>query len=78
VLPADGARVARGAIMSQPFTVVTTEDLLERTIREAGQACIDWANDTGDCHFCNPTVVTGHEEHCPLREYFRALAGAKP
>lgn len=37
---------------------------------EAGQACIDWARDTGLCHICSYEAGRpGYEEHdeeCPL------------
>lgn len=31
----------------------------------AGAACVAWYEDTGDCHFCNPTPEA-HEPTCPL------------
>jgi hypothetical protein len=37
---------------------------------EAGQACIDWANDTGTCHLCDydegDPNYGEHDEECPL------------
>src|SRR6266481_1035999 len=31
------------------------------------QACVDWYEDTGGCHFCvPPNTDTGHEIDCPL------------
>lgn len=39
--------------------------LMRRTIMDAGQACIDWYEDTGMCHFCEPDPA--HYADCPLR-----------
>jgi hypothetical protein len=38
------------------------------------QACIDWAEDTGDCHFCGDWQRKRiHDEDCPVREYTEAV-----
>lgn len=38
-------------------------------LQEAGQACLDWAQDTGDCHLCSYDGGAGklHDVQCPLR-----------
>ena len=38
------------------------------TVRAAGQACVDWARDTGACHLCAYQAgAKSHDEECPLR-----------
>jgi hypothetical protein len=46
------------------------ERMRREVLQEAGQACLDWADDTGDCHLCGYDKGAGkpHEEHCPLRK----------
>lgn len=46
-----------------------------RAVQDAGEACIQWVTDTGDCHFCSP-ILDSHEEHCPLRDWFRLMMRA--
>jgi hypothetical protein len=41
----------------------------------AGQACVDWVQDTGTCHFCSfDSSVCGaeHDEECPLHGVWEA------
>lgn len=41
------------------------------------QACIDWAEDTGDCHFCGDFIRKKvHDEDCPVREFIEAAPDA--
>ena len=59
---------------------MTLEELNEerrRAVLSAGEACIQWMLDTGDCHFCNPNGSGRHEHECPLRTYFLSLFRAK-
>lgn len=40
---------------------------------QLSQACVDWAIDTGDCHFCGDYQRKKvHDEDCPVREYLEA------
>jgi hypothetical protein len=47
------------------------QKLRERLLLGMGQACVDWSNDTGGCHFCDPDENGDHDETCRLREYFQ-------
>jgi cytochrome c553 len=50
-----------------------------KVLREAGQACIDWARDTGECHLCGEfdgPAQRPHGDECPLLE--TAGARSKP
>ena len=48
---------------------------LDAKLREMGQACLDWAKDTGECHFCdyasgpNADDERPHVDDCLVREY---------
>ena len=44
--------------------------LLREVLLEAGQACLDWANDSGYCHICSYDGRAGrpHDDECPLRK----------
>ena len=46
------------------------ERMRREVLLEAGQACLDWAEDTGLCHICSYDGPAGkpHDEHCPLRK----------
>ena len=46
------------------------ERMRREVLLEAGQACLDWAEDTGECHICSYDGPAGkpHDEHCPLRK----------
>lgn len=50
--------------------VERAERLRREALLEAGQACLDWAQDTGDCHLCGYDEGAGkpHDEECPLRK----------
>lgn len=45
------------------------ERLRLEALREAGQACLDWAADMGECHLCGYDHGAGkpHDDECPLR-----------
>lgn len=43
--------------------VVTRAELAERVL----QACLNWVDDTGDCHFCDHEGLGNHDDDCPLR-----------
>lgn len=52
----------------------TDKPTLAKAIADAGQAALDWYDDTGDCHFCCPKSWHGHvihEEYCPLEPVYR-------
>lgn len=59
----------------QMATVAVAVNWQEDTARvvallNAGQACVDWARDTGECHLCSFDGPAGrsHDEDCPLRK----------
>ena len=62
-------------LASMPVSVKWHEDT-ERIVAllNAGQECLDWAHDTGDCHICSYDRQAGkpHEYDCPLRKYVHA------
>ena len=37
---------------------------------DAGQACLQWSRDMGECHLCDYDVATGvpHDDECPIGE----------
>ncbi len=39
---------------------------------EIAQACIDWYDDTGDCHFCC-VIDKKHDDDCPVGEFLEVL-----
>ena len=43
------------------------ERMRREVLLEAGQACLDWAEDTGLCHICSYEGPAGrpHDEHEP-------------
>ena len=61
----------------------TIDDLRADSVLAAGEACIQWCIDTGDCHLCGflcgagSSVETPHDEDCPLAEYWDELMKLK-
>lgn len=63
-------REAGFQMATSPVSVKWLEDTrLLVALLNAGQACLDWSRDTGDCHICSYDRGAGkpHEDHCPLR-----------
>ncbi len=47
----------------------------DRKLIAAGQAALDWAHDTGACHFCgyDKSAKRPYDAECPLLEMLREL-----
>ena len=49
------------------------QDLRDKAVREAGNACIDWCTDGEECHLCGYEGGE-HDAECALAPYFEALS----
>lgn len=68
--------------MTEPLTALERQTRDEArqlaVLVEAGQACVDWARDMGECHLCGLFDGPGgrpHDEECPLRKLTCACSG---
>jgi len=52
------------------------------TLEEIGQACVDWAIDTGECHLCETSVrgahAEAHADGCPVGAYLASTNAVAP
>lgn len=50
------------------------------TLVEIGQACLDWYNDTSECHFCLTDEHGNHDPYaeCPVDIYTKKKQVIRP
>ena len=52
------------------------------TLEVIGQACVDWAIDTGECHLCETSVrgahAEAHADGCPVGAYLASTNAVAP